>query len=197
MKRVILAAIVGGIAMFLWSFVAHMLTPLASTGVEEIPNEAAVTSAMQANIGAHGLYLFPGYGLGHKPSMAEMRANMESQQKKLASSPSGLMVYFPPNRPMNFGGMLGVEFVTEFLQALIAMSLLWMAGVTTYGRRVAFVALLGIAAVLTTNVSYWNWYGFPSNYTCAYMFTEWMGYLVAGFAGAAVLGRARAMSAAA
>lgn len=197
MKRVIMAAIVGGIAMFLWSFVAHMLTPLASTGVEEIPNEAAVTTSMQANIGAHGLYLFPGYGLGHKPSMAEMRANMESQQKKMASSPSGLLVYFPPNRPMSFGSMLGVEFGTEFLQALIAMSLLSMAGIVGYGRRVWFVALLGIAAVLTTNVSYWNWYGFPSNYTCAYMFTEWMGYLVAGLVGAKVLGGAKSFSAAA
>lgn len=197
MKRVLLAAIAGAVAMFLWSTVAHMMTPLASTGVEEIPNEAAVTTAMQSNIVAHGLYLFPGYGLGHKPSMAEMRANMESQQKKLATSPSGLLVYFPANRPMNFGALMGVEFGNEFLLALLAMVLLSMSGIVSYGRRVLFVALLGLAAVLTTNVSYWNWYGFPSNYTCAYMFTEWLGFFVAGLVGAAVLGKAKAMGAAA
>lgn len=194
MKRVILAGLAGAVAMFLWSSVAHMATPLASTGVEEIPNETAVVTAMQSNIGSHGLYLFPGYGLGHKPSMAEMRANMESQQKKLATSPSGLLVYFPPNRPMNFGALMAVEFGNELLLSLIAMSLLAMAGISGYGRRVLFVAVLGTAAVLTTNVSYWNWYGFPSNYTCAYMFTEWMGFLAAGLAGAAVLGRDRAMA---
>ena len=43
--------------------------------------------------------------------------------------------------------------------------------------------------MITTNVSYWNWYGFPSNYTLAYMFTEFTGYVIVGLVAAKVVGR--------
>ncbi len=198
MKRVLLAAIAGAVAMFVWSSIAHMMTPLATAGVQEIPNENAVLSSMQSGIGTtSGLFIYPGFGLGHTPTMSEMRANMDAHMKKLATQPSGLLIYFPPGRPANFGSLMAVEFGSEFLLSLIAMSLLAMSGITGYGRRVWFVALLGIAAVVTTNVSYWNWYGFPSSYTCAFMFMEWFGFLVAGLVGAKVLGQDKAIGAAA
>jgi hypothetical protein len=37
---------------------------------------------------------------------------------------------------------------------------------------------------ITTNIPYWNWYGFPSNYTTAYMFSQIMGYLCVGIVAA-------------
>jgi hypothetical protein len=40
---------------------------------------------------------------------------------------------------------------------------------------------------LATNVSYWNWYGFPGSYTAAYMAIEIIGFFVAGLAAAALL----------
>ena len=41
-------------------------------------------------------------------------------------------------------------------------------------------------AVITSNVSYWNWYGFPALYTSASMFTIWVGYVCAGLVAAAM-----------
>ena len=38
-KRVLIAGVLGGIAMFLWSSIAHMVLPLGMTGIQEIPNE--------------------------------------------------------------------------------------------------------------------------------------------------------------
>ena len=49
-KRVLLAAVLGGIAFFIWSSVAHVALPLGETGVKEIPNETSVLSAMQSNL---------------------------------------------------------------------------------------------------------------------------------------------------
>jgi hypothetical protein len=49
---------------------------------------------------------------------------------------------------------------------------------------------MGLAAAIATNVPYWNWYGFPTNYTVAYMTIQVVGYLLAGLVAAAVLGRA-------
>ena len=47
----------------------------------------------------------------------------------------------------------------------------------------------GIAATITTNVSYWLWYGFPLDYTLAALVTEAIGYFAAGLAIAWWLGR--------
>src|SRR5689334_9442149 len=59
-KRVVLAGLLGGVAMFFWMSLAHVVLPLGETGVQEIANEPAVLSAMHAALGEKsGLYLFP------------------------------------------------------------------------------------------------------------------------------------------
>lgn len=60
MQRIFIAGILGAIAMFVWTSVAHMVTPLGSTGFSQMPNEAAMQSALDTNLAQHsGLYFFP------------------------------------------------------------------------------------------------------------------------------------------
>ncbi|PYI78486.1 MAG: hypothetical protein DMF05_11945 [Verrucomicrobia bacterium] len=67
--RVLLAGILGGIVMFIWTSIAHMALPLGEAGITEIPNESAVLNSMQSNIGDKtGLYIFPGLGVGKTPA---------------------------------------------------------------------------------------------------------------------------------
>src|SRR5262245_50464095 len=42
MGRKLLAGILGGVAFFAWSFVAHVVLPLGQTGTQPMPNEQAV-----------------------------------------------------------------------------------------------------------------------------------------------------------
>ena len=65
-------------------------------------------------------------------------------------------------------------------RCLLAAFLLRQAALACYFKRVIFVAIIGVIAAITTNMSYWNWYGFPKLYTMSYMFTQWVGYLCAG-----------------
>ena len=67
--------------------------------------------------------------------------------------------------------------------------LLAQTRLVSFGSRVAFVTLAGVMAAITTNVPYWNWYGFPGNYTAAYMTVDIVGYLVVGIVAALVLGK--------
>jgi hypothetical protein len=63
--RILLGGILGGIIMFVWTSIAHMALPLGEAGINEIPNDSAVLSAMQSSIGDKtGLYIFPGLGAG-------------------------------------------------------------------------------------------------------------------------------------
>ena len=58
--KILLAGVLGGVVMFIWTSIAHMALPLGEAGVREIPTESTVLSAMQSNIGEQtGLIFSP------------------------------------------------------------------------------------------------------------------------------------------
>lgn len=196
-KRILLAGILGGITMFIWTSIAHMLLPLGMAGIKEIPNEGTVLAALQSNLNDQtGLYVFPGTGLGPDATGAQRREAMKHMEEKLAGNPSGLLMYHAPGRPVMIGRLLGVEFGTELLEAVLAVFLLAQTRLACFGARVGFVLVTGILAAIATNVSYWNWHGFPSTYTAAYMSIQIIGFLCVGIVAALVLGRSHPLPAA-
>lgn len=186
-KRVLLAGLLGGIAMYVWTFLAHEILPLGEAGVKEIPNEAPVLSAMRASIGnTGGFYIYPGMGLPSNATSQQKQTAMQQYGDKLAANPSGILIYHPP-APFVFWRSLVTEFLTELIQAFLAVVLLAQAHLLRYAARVGFVVLIGVLASVTTNVSYWNWYGFPTGYTAAYMTTEIIAFFFVGLVAAAIL----------
>jgi hypothetical protein len=186
-KRILLAGILGGVAMFIWASLAHMVLPLGQTGIKEIPNEALVLSAMHSSLGEKsGLYMFPKMELGANPTLEQQHAAMEHYGEKLAANPSGLLIYHPPGAKALTTGQLVTEFLTEVIEALIVVFLLAQTRLTSFGSRVGFVTLAGLLAAIATSISYWNWYGFPGSYTAAYMTIEIVGYLVVGIVAALI-----------
>jgi hypothetical protein len=194
--RILLAGILGGIAMFVWTSIAHMFLPLGETGIREMPNEAAVLDAMKTNIGENrGLYIFPGPGLGPNPTREQKSEAMKHMNEKLANNPSGIMMYHPPGRTFSFGKALGIEFATELLESILVVFLLAQTPLIAFGSRVGFVFVAGILAAIATNISYWNWYGFPKRYTVAYMFIQVVGFICVGIVAALVLRKNQRMAA--
>ena len=185
--RAFLAAILGGIAMFIWSFIAHDLLPLGEMGMREFKDEAAVLDALKTNLGdARGLYHFPGHRAGPNATRQEKSDAMKRAMEKAASGPSGLLIYHP-SREFTFGKLLGIEFATELLEAILVIFLLTQTSIESFAGRVGFVFLAGILAAIATNIPYWNWYGFPSRYTAAYMSIEIIGFLCVGLIAALLL----------
>ena len=179
--RILLAGILGGIAIFIWTSIAHMALPLGEAGINEMPNESTVLSAMQSSMGDKtGLYIFPGLGVGKNATRDEKNEAMKQTQQRIAANPSGILMYHPPGRQFAFGKSLAIEFGTEVLQAILVIWLLTQTRIGSIGGRVGFVLIAGILATITTNVSYWNWYGFPGVYTASYMLIELVGFALVG-----------------
>ena len=105
-KRVVIAGILGGVAMFVWLFVAHEFLPLGEMGVGEIPNEAAVLAAMRSALPQGGLYLFPGFGLGPNATSQQRKEAMPAYTKKYEQSPHGILIYHPASGAFPFGAAL-------------------------------------------------------------------------------------------
>ena len=186
--RILLAGILGGIAMFIWTSIAHMALPLGEAGINEIPNESAVLDAMKSSMGDKtGLYIFPGLGIGKDATHEQKSEAMKQMQQRMATNPSGILMYHPPGRPFGFGKSLAVEFSTEVLQAILVIWLLAQTRIESFGGRVGFVVIAGILAAITTNVSYWNWYGFPGVYTASYILIEVVGFALVGIVAAMLL----------
>jgi hypothetical protein len=177
--RVLMAGILGGIAMYVWASVAH-LTPLGAVGVRPVPNEAVALATLKLDLGeARGVYVFPG---------------MTAGKGGPTTGATGLIVY-SPHAPLTLSPrQLGVELGLEIVESLLlAAAAALVAG--GFGARLGLAVLVGVIAAITTNLSYWNWYGFTLDYTAATGFTELMKYVIAGLVIALVLGRRRAAQA--
>src|SRR5213595_4294376 len=186
--KILLPGILAGIVMFIWNSITHMALPLGEAGLREIPNESAVLGAMQNNIGEQtGLYIFPGPGVGKNATRQEKNEAMKHMGEKMATNPSGILMYHAPGRPFTFGKWLGIEFGTELLEAILVVFLLAQTRIASFAGRIGFVVVAGILAAITTNVSYWNWYGFPCVYTASYMFIQIVGFFLVGIAAALIL----------
>jgi hypothetical protein len=189
MGKKLLAAILGGLAFFMWSFVAHMLTGLAATGIQELPNEQAVVAAAKANIPASGFYLFPGSGLPPTASSSERMKAMgtDAVQAKIKAGPTGVLIFNAGPGEGVTPKRLMIEFVTNVIQIFLAILLLGQTRIVNFVGRWRFVTIAGFLAAISTNVSYWNWFGFPGNYTTAYIATIAVGFAVAGLVVAAMV----------
>src|ERR1041384_2045855 len=99
MNRIFLAGLLGGIAMFFWTYVAYTLLPLGNIGIRRLPNEPAVLEALQKNIAEHsGAYLFPGFPPAPNPSDKKTKGAGD-RDEMVARYPSGMLVYKAPGTP--------------------------------------------------------------------------------------------------
>lgn len=187
--RVFVTGILGGIAMFIWSFIGHDLLPLGEIGIREFHDEGPMLEAMKTNLGdAGGLYMFPAHRAGPDATRQEKEEAMKRAMEKAATGPSGILLYHR-SRQFAFGKLLSVEFATELIEAILVVCLLAQTRIGSFFGRVTFVFFAGVLAAIATNVPYWNWYGFPKRYTAAYMFIEVVGFLIVGIVAALVLGK--------
>lgn len=74
-KRIVIAGLLGGVGMFIWSSIAHIALPLGQAGLTEISNDQALIASMRDTLGdKHGLYFFPSGGMNTDPAAQEQYA---------------------------------------------------------------------------------------------------------------------------
>jgi len=186
MVRVFLAALFGGIAMYIWTYLAYTAFPLGGTGIHHLPNQTAVLDTLQKNIAEKsGVYVFPrpeeGINLTSKKNAGAMAASV-------ARYPSGFLIYNAAgSRPIAIFRWLSVDFLNKLTEALLAIFLLSRTSQRTFAARVRFVLLIGLLVAIASNVPYWNWYGFSASYVLGYMLIQFVGFLCLGVVAALVL----------
>jgi hypothetical protein len=175
MTKVLLGGVVAGIVIFFWGFVSHMLLPLGEMGLQSLANEDDLNTAIRKDIREPGLYFVPGRDMSKPQTQEDMQAHMD----RVAKGPYGLMVIYPNGRDVTLSKRLPIEFGTNVLCALLAAILVSQLR-PGFFVRVACVTLVGLLASIMTLVPYWNWYGFPTDFTLAGIGEHVIGWFLAG-----------------
>jgi len=192
-KRVFLGAMAGSVVVFLVSSIWHMATGLGQVGIQSLPNEDAVLSAMRGSIHAPGLYFFPGMNPGPAAIGEQKQAGQAAYLQRYKAGPTGILIYHPGGEEPSFGKLITVQFVTGLAGALLlAFVLTLTVGATTFKKRALLVVAISVFAAVIYEIPYWNWYGFPGNYTIAHAAGWIVSWSFAGLAMAGMIKRAAA-----
>lgn len=180
-KRIFLAGFLGGVALFMWEAVAHMVTPLGDTGIKPLENEPAMIAMVQQNIKEPGFYFFPAPEFKAGMSGAQKRQAMEAAMNKARTGASGILIATPVGTDSLTPAQFGTQFGCDVLMMLLAAFLLSRVnGPLGFARRTMLVGMMALFPVLATEIPYWNWYKFPSDYIAAQFLVHVVGFVVGG-----------------
>src|SRR5258706_13278876 len=154
--RLILAAGLGGIVMFAWGAVSHMVLNIEGAVVKPMPNEGAVSAAMKANISEPGVYLMPGLDMT-KPLSAEEKTAWAAKYKE---GPTAMLIYQPTGDDVFTPKQFGTQLASDIGAALVGSIILLFAGVG-FARGVIISTLIGIGGGGGLLLSYGNWSKLP------------------------------------
>lgn len=180
--RIAIAGLIGGIVMFLWGFLSHMVLPLGEMGLRTLPiaQQDSVLAAARGAMQDPGIYVVPGFedmaDYGDEAKHAELG-------RRAAEHPYAFVVYQPHANDLvnNMAPALAREFATNVLSAMLAALVVGAAAVGM-GRRALLVGAMGLFGWLANAVPLWNWYRFPTDFTLAALAMQLVGWLLAGFA---------------
>lgn len=182
MMRIVLGAVVAGTVVFFWGAISHMALPIGTMGVNSLPGEEKTIAAMKESIHEPGFYIFPGHDM-NKPMTA---SEMEAYAAKIKDGPSGILVFKPNGGEAMSPRQLLTELGSSVVAALIAGLILTQVK-SGYFARVLIVTGLGLFGFVSVLISYWNWYGFPTDFTIGAALDEVVGWFLAGLVLAAII----------
>lgn len=180
MKRILLAGLLGGLAVFLWEGLAHMVLPLGQAGFRSLPDEPGLSRILKQQVQDAGLYIFPAPEFRPGMSAIDRQKSIDAAMERSKAGPTGLLLVHPDGRPELTSAQLGTQVAADILGMLVAAWLLWMASLRAYASRVLFVTAMSLFPILQAYIPYWNWYGFPASFTAAAAITNLVGCLVGG-----------------
>ncbi|GAB2793825.1 hypothetical protein [Dyella kyungheensis] len=184
--RVLVAALMGGIVMFIWGAVAHMALGLGDVGMRQPVAEDAVLGSLRPGLGEQaGVFVLPSVD----PAKMHDKTVMDAYSTKAKASPYALVVYMPQGDDLSdMSGTLPRQWASDTLSALALAFLMGLAAFS-FMTRLSIALAAAVFAWLSTLVPYWNWYRFPTNFTLAALIEQVIGWLLAGAVMAWWLGR--------
>ncbi len=144
--RLIIAAVVGTVIVFIWGVVSWTMLDLWSEQIRDLPGEDATISEIAKDVPGTGAYVFPARPEVSDSASKDERAEAEQAWlERVRTGPSGVLLVHPGGYEPKPSGMFIRGLLLEFAGSFLLAVLLGIAGRAGagYGGRLA----IGIAAL--------------------------------------------------
>jgi hypothetical protein len=179
--RTLLAAIVGGLIVFIWGYVSHAQLWLAESTIKPVPKEEAM----------HGLIkdMQPGiYGVPFCSQATEKDPTQKAEWEKKYQDGNAILIRGPSHEQSMTAQTLVYQGASCVVGALI-LALFLGAGTSAAGAvtRLFAGAAIGVFAWVSQDAPNWIWYRFPWDYEQAVLINAVVGWAAAAFVMALIL----------
>lgn len=168
MNTYIKAGLLGGIILFVWSFISWMLLPWHTVTLNNFKDEKVVAESISANVSQSGMYLMPAH-------MDKQQANSDTTKR-----PFVFASVRTEGMPVSMNISMLLSLITQVIAAIFVAWLLSKTRGLNYYQRVVFVVIFALAAGVVTEIPYWNWFGFDPYYTLVSIADLLIGWFFAG-----------------
>ena len=178
-KSLILGTILGGLMAFLWSSISWELIGWHEKTMLGFQNESDVSVVISSHAGQDGTYLLPRIPSTAGMTPEQKKTTLDAVMQKMQSGP----IMVAAVRRGGFGSYsrgLIVQLLSLMAAAFLLTWLLLQCTGLSYARRVAFLAVVGLAASVIVDLPNWNWWGFSGAYTAVNLADSTLTWLVAG-----------------
>ncbi len=160
MKNIAIAGVLGGIVVFVWSFISWVVLPWHNAVIHNIPSGEQVVEILKNDQLPAGLY--------HHPGFMEGETDMAAWTERYKRGPNiNFLVYAPvggdPMDPMQFLTSLILNILSAGLAAFLLLGTLQRT--PGLPQRALYIAGLGLFVTLSATLMDWNWWNFPSDYS--------------------------------
>jgi hypothetical protein len=179
LKSLVLGTILGGLVAFVWSSISWEVLPWHEKPILSFQNDEEVSAVIRSHTVKSGVYILPGGPPMETMTSEQKKAAQATLMEKMQKGP----VMFAAVRREGFGSY-AKGLVIQLLSLMAAAFLLtWLALQTSglsYGKRVLFLGVVGLAAGVITELPNWNWWGFSGSYTLVMIADATLTWLIAG-----------------
>jgi hypothetical protein len=167
MKRIGIAAVIGGVVLYIWAFISWMFIPWHIMGA--LPAQDAVRSALRDTGAETGIYHVPMIDQDTYAGMTDEQkeAAEDSFKEKHSEGPVALLLYKAEGSSAMSPVTMIIGLVLEVLIAALIAALLTMAApaLPGFASRLGFVMLIGVLTIVGTNLMNWNYMHYPFRFT--------------------------------
>lgn len=174
MKSLILGTIVGGVIVFIWSFISWSILPWHMNTIRDFENREKVRTMIRQSAPEAGIYVMP----LRDPDGSE--EHMKVNNERMKTGPFVFAAINPNGVDPSMGKRMGKSLVNFVLAALCLTWLLQHSASNTYVMRLRFITIAVIAGALICHVPYWSCWGFPLDYTMVMVGDTVVGWMIAG-----------------
>lgn len=165
MIRITFASLAGGLVLFLWGSFVHVLSGWYDAAFDRFPDEQSVFDVIEQHAPTGGLFFLPHETVTGESSAMEVFLNAR-----------------PAMAQPELSAQLTIGLLTNVLSVFLAVGLFSITAASSYWQWVKAFTVTGLLIGFVPNAYYWNWFGFPLDYSVLSVLDAAAGWALAGLA---------------